>query len=136
MENVHPAQAFIYLIGSRHFINDDEKIDCSKSDEIAESMRVKGETVLFVARGKALKGVISLRDALRDEANNALLKLKNSGIEKIVVLTGDHQETAKAVAGKVDAIDEIYWELDPEAKADIVKNLQAQGRFLAFVGDE
>ncbi|MCD6185690.1 MAG: HAD family hydrolase, partial [Deltaproteobacteria bacterium] len=56
--------------------------------------------------------------------------------EKIVVLTGDHQETAKAIAGKIDAIDEIYWELDPEAKADIVKNLQAQGRFLAFVGDE
>ena len=135
----HGVSAYVenerVLVGSRHFINDDEKIDCSKSDEIAASMRSKGETVLFVARGKALEGVISLRDALRNETNNVLLKLKENGIEKIVVLTGDHRETAKAVAGKIDAIDEIYWELNPENKAEIIKKLQDQGHFLAFVGD-
>ena len=135
----HGVSAYVgnerVLVGSRHFINDDEKIDCSKSDEIAASMRSKGETVLFVARGGSLEGVISLRDALRDEVNNLLLNLKKSGIEKIIVLTGDHRETAKAVAGKIDAIDEIYWELNPEGKADIIKNLQDQGHFLAFVGD-
>ena len=135
----HGVSAYVgnerVLVGSRHFIHDDEKIDCAKSDEIAASMRSKGETVLFVARGKMLEGVISLRDALRDEANSLLLKLKNNGIKKIIVLTGDHRETAKAVAQKIDAIDEIYWELNPEDKADIIKKLQDQGCFLAFVGD-
>ena len=135
----HGVSAYVgserILVGSRHFINDDEKIDCGNSDKIAKTMRAKGETVLFVARGKTLAGVISLRDGLRDEANNVLLKLKNSGIKKIVVLTGDHKETARAVAGQIDAVDETYWELKPEDKAAIVKKLQEQGHALAFVGD-
>jgi len=135
----HGVSAYVgnkrVLVGSRHFINDDEKIDCAPSDEIAESMRKKGETVLFVARGKTLEGVISLRDDLRDESKHTLAKLKKSGIKKIIVLTGDHRETAKAVAGKIDSIDEIYWELSPEDKAEIVKNLKDQGHFIAFVGD-
>ena len=135
----HGVSAYVgnerVLVGSRHFINDDEKIDCSLSDKIAESMRKKGETVLFIARGKILEGVISLRDDLRDETEHTLAKLKESGIKKIIVLTGDHMETAKAVAGKVDSIDEIYWELSPEDKAEIVENLKNQGHFIAFVGD-
>lgn len=135
----HGVSAYVdnerILVGSRHFINDDEKIDCSLSDEIAESMRKKGETVLFIARGKILEGVISLRDDLRDETEHTLARLKESGIKKIIVLTGDHMETAKAVAGKVDSIDKIYWELSPEDKAEIVKNLKDQGHFIAFVGD-
>jgi Cu2+-exporting ATPase len=82
----HGVSAYVgnerVLVGSRHFINDDEKIDCASSDEIAESMRKKGETVLFVARGKTLEGVISLRDDLRDESKHTLAKLKESGIKK------------------------------------------------------
>ncbi len=135
----HGVSAYVdnerVLVGSRHFIHDDEKIDCCISDETAKSMREKGETVLFVARGKTLEGVISLKDELKEESEDTLAKLKAGGIKKIIVLTGDHKETAKAVANKIDSIDEIYWELSPEDKAGIVKKLRDQGQFLAFVGD-
>jgi len=135
----HGVSAYVdgkrVLVGSYHFIAEDEGVDCSATNDSARELRARGKSLLFVARGKILEGVIALRDELRPEAAKALSGLKEQGIEKIVVLTGDHRDSAKALAEELKGLDEIHWELKPEGKADIVKNLQAKGHVPAFVGD-
>ncbi|HIP82787.1 MAG TPA: HAD family hydrolase, partial [Desulfocapsa sulfexigens] len=61
--------------------------------------------------------------------------LKETGIKKIVILTGDAELTAKALAAQLPAVDEVHWELKPEDKARIVKELQDQGCRIGFTGD-
>ena len=123
------------LVGSHHFIAEDEGVDCSKAGSHVNDLRHQGKNLLFVARDGILVGLIAMRDELRPEVPEELKKLKEQGIKKIVVLTGDHHITAKALCDNIEAIDEIHWELAPEDKAKIIKNLQDQGYFIAFAGD-
>lgn len=134
----HGVSAFVegvrVLVGSRHFLEDDEGVDCAGADAHAGRLRQEGKSLLCVARGGRLAGLIALRDELRPEAGEALRGLRARGISRIVVLTGDHRQTAQAVLTGLD-VDEIHWELAPEDKAGIVRRLQAEGRKLAFAGD-
>jgi Cu2+-exporting ATPase len=135
----HGVSAYVngrrVLVGSRHFIEEDEGIDCSEVDRSAGTLRKNGKSLLYVARENRLLGVIALRDALRPEAVRVLRDLKAAGIRKIITLTGDHPETARAVAGQLPDLDEIRWDLKPEQKAAIVSDLQKQGHQVAFAGD-
>ncbi len=135
----HGVSAFVngdqILVGSRHFIEDDEKVDCSKADEFDTPLQLEGKSVVYIAQKRQLIGIISLQDELREEVVSTLAGLRERGIKHIVMLTGDHENTAKAIASKIDAIDTIHWELKPEDKARIVKEKQAAGQMLAFVGD-
>jgi len=135
----HGVSAYVdekrVLVGSRHFIEEDEGIDCSIANELIKKLHKEGKSVLLVARENILEGVIALRDELRPEASMVLQELKKQGIKKIVVLTGDHRDTAIAISKQLNALDEIHWELKPEDKAEIVKNLKEQGHILAFAGD-
>lgn len=134
----HGVSAFVQgrrvLVGSRHFLEDDEGVDCALTDALSSRLRGQGKGLLYVARDGLLTGVIALRDELRPEAAEALAALRERGISHIVVLTGDHKDTALAVLSGL-GVDEIHWELAPEDKAVIVRRLQAQGRVLAFAGD-
>ncbi|NDV24868.1 heavy metal translocating P-type ATPase [Desulfovibrio sp. JC022] len=135
----HGVSAYVdgkqVLVGSRHFLEDDEGVDCSDVEDEGKKLRSTGNSLLYVARSGKLLGLIALRDELREEASEAMAMLKERGIKKIVMLTGDHQDTAKAIAAELDCIDEVHWELKPEDKADLVKQLQESGDFLAFAGD-
>ncbi len=135
----HGVSAYVegeqVLVGSRHFLEDDEKIDCSEVQKTARALRAQGKSLLYVARSGALLGVVALRDELRPEAQEALTMLKERGIRKIVMLTGDHKDTAKSIASDLGCIDEVHWELKPEDKASLIKELQDSGCFLAFAGD-
>lgn len=135
----HGVSAYIeqerVLVGSYHFIAEDEGIDCARARRRADRLRKQGKSLLFVARGDRLEGIIALRDALRPEADGVLRALKAEGIRKIVVLTGDHRVTALALASGLDAIDDIRWELKPEDKAAIIETLHDQGARTAFIGD-
>lgn len=135
----HGVSAYVQdqrvLVGSRHFLEDDEGVDCSAADTRAAELRSMGRSILFIARNGLLEGIIALTDNIRPEAARSLELLKECGISKIVVLTGDHRDTAKALAAELPIIDEIFWELDPEDKARTVKSLRESGHFLAFVGD-
>lgn len=135
----HGVSAYVngdrVLVGSRHFIGEDEGIDCSHVDSQAIDLRKQGKNLLYVARENVLEGVIALRDRLRPEAARVLRELKARGVRKIVALTGDHPETARAAAAQLDGLDEIHWDLKPEDKAAIVKKLQEQGHTIAFAGD-
>ncbi len=135
----HGVSAYIdgknVLVGSRHFIEDDEGIDCSAVDHLVADLQQDGKSLLYVACEEELAGVIGLRDELRPEANEVLGRLKESGIKKIVILTGDAELTAKALANLLPAVDEVHWELKPEDKARIVSELQEQGHRVGFTGD-
>jgi len=135
----HGVSAYIdgknVLVGSRHFIEDDEGIDCSGVGDFVTGLQKDGKSLLYVACEEELAGVIGLRDELRPEADEVLNRLKETGIKKIVILTGDAELTAKALAAQLTAVDEVHWELKPEDKARIVKELQDQGCRVGFTGD-
>ncbi len=126
-------------VGSRHFIADDEGIDCTASDAPARKLQENGNTLLYVAREERLEGIIALRDELRPDAEKTLAEFKAAGVEKIVILTGDHRRTARVLAERLPLVDEVHWELKPRDKARIVERLKAEawekGGFTAFVGD-
>ncbi len=123
------------LVGSRHFIEDDEEIDCSALDAKVEKLEQQGKSILYIARKEKFAGVIGLRDELRPETEAVLEGLRASGIGKIVVLTGDSEVTARALAADINAVDEIHAELKPEDKARLVGELKKSGKKVGFVGD-
>jgi P-type Cu+ transporter len=99
----------------------------------AETMEATGQTVMFVAvDGKAV-GLIGVADPIKETTPEALRQLHAEGI-RIVMMTGDNRTTAQAVAKQL-GIDDILAEVLPEEKAAKVKELQAQGRFVAMAGD-
>jgi Cu2+-exporting ATPase len=135
----HGVSAYVndarVLVGSRHFLEDDEGVDCTAADAVLPDLYSAGKSVLFVARGGRLAGLIALVDQIRPEATQALAELKRLGIDRTVVLTGDHREAGRALARAMPDIDEVRWELKPEDKAAAVKDLKAQGRCVGFLGD-
>lgn len=122
------------IIGSRHFLEEDEGVDFSKTNgEITELLN-KGLTLLYIAKGKELLGVIAMKDEIRHNAKEVLAKLKENGVKELVMLTGDVEKRAKEVAAEL-GIDRVYAELLPQDKADIVSRLKAEGKKVAFIGD-
>ena len=99
----------------------------------AESLRAEGQTVLFVADGGRLTGMIAVADPIKSTTDEALRALRGDGL-RIVMLTGDSRATAEAVARRL-GIDEIIADALPEAKAETVKRLQREGRVVAMSGD-
>jgi Cu+-exporting ATPase len=99
----------------------------------AESMEAKGQTVMFVAADGKPVGLLGVADPVKETAPEALRQLHAEGI-RIVMMTGDNRTTAQAVAKNL-GIDEILAEVLPEEKAAKVKELQAEGRFVAMAGD-
>jgi Cu+-exporting ATPase len=99
----------------------------------ADAARAEGQTVLFVAVDGKPVGIMGVADPIKASTPEAIRELHAEGI-RIVMLTGDNKTTAEAVAKKL-AIDEVVAEVLPDQKADAVKRLQSQGRFVAMAGD-
>lgn len=105
--------------------------------EMAQSLEQEGKTVVWVAqgsRGAEVMGVIAIADQVRSQAATTITRLKKLGIEQIVMLTGDNEETAHSVA-KAVGIDRVYAQLLPEDKLDVIRHLQQQYQTVAMVGD-
>ena len=122
------------VLGSYHFVFEDEK--CTLPDGEQEKFDTLPEQYshLFLAVGGVLAAVICIEDPIRAEAKEVLAGLKKLGISKIVMMTGDSQRTAKAVATAVGA-DEFYAEVLPEDKAEYVRREKRQGRKVIMIGD-
>ncbi len=101
--------------------------------DLAEKLRQDGQTVMFVAVGDVAAGLVAVADPIKQSTPEAIRMLHQDGI-RIVMLTGDNRTTAEAVASKL-GIDEFYAEVLPEQKGELVKSLQAEGRFVGMAGD-
>jgi len=99
----------------------------------ANNLAAVGRTVILVARCGQVVGMLVLEDTLRPEASRVITRLKKLGIRTVLV-TGDNSVTAKRIAGEL-GISEVHAEVLPAQKVEIVKQLQAQGWSVAFVGD-
>ncbi|MDR1227531.1 MAG: heavy metal translocating P-type ATPase [Azoarcus sp.] len=122
------------VVGSRHFIEDDEGIDVSPYRDTLDRLHCDGKTLLYIGFGGRLLGVLALRDVLRAESAATVARLRALGVGKIVMLTGDHAGRAAEFAA-ILGIDEYHADLLPESKAAIVQALKARGARIAFVGD-
>ncbi len=109
------------------------KIDMGEFKQRAALHRSDGNTVLYVALDGEIAGIIGVRDPIKKTTPEAIDKLHSEGIT-IVMLTGDSRATAEAVARKLN-IDKVQADVLPEGKAEVVKNLQAQGHIVAMAGD-
>ena len=99
----------------------------------ADARRDRGETVMFVAVDGTVAGVISVADPIKDSTPNAIEQLHREGIS-IVMLTGDNERTARAVAEQL-GIDRVIADVLPEEKLEVVRKLQSEGRVVAMAGD-
>ncbi len=101
--------------------------------ERAETLRREGQTIVFVLVDGRLAGLLGVADPIKETAAEALRELRADGL-RIVMLTGDHHTTARAVGGQL-GIEEIEADVSPADKAASVKRLQQQGRRVAMAGD-
>ena len=101
---------------------------------LPERAAANDQTVVFIAVGGRALGVLHLADPIRPDARVALARLKASGIERIVMLTGDNEATARRIGAEL-GVDEVQADLLPDAKVEAIKRLQAGGVLVAMVGD-
>ncbi len=99
----------------------------------AGSLAAVGRTVILAAQSGKVIGMLVLEDTLRPEAKEVIVRLKKLGVRTVLV-TGDNTTTAERIAADL-GISEVHAEVLPEQKVEIVKQLQAEGRIVAFVGD-
>ena len=122
------------VIGSRHFIFEDERVVIPTGLEEKFESISEDSSHLYLAIEGVLSAVICISDPVREEAGEVLKKLKELGIKKVVMMTGDNEHTARAVAAKI-GIDKYYAEVLPEDKARFVEKEKAKGRKVIMVGD-
>lgn len=111
----------------------DMGLDGGPLSEIANARRDEGETVMFVILDNSIAGLVSVADPVKETTPKALQELHQLGF-RIIMVTGDNERTAKAVAARL-GIDEIRADVLPEDKANIIKELQKQGHKVAMAGD-
>lgn len=100
----------------------------------AERLEREGKTTMFVGRGRTVLGVLAALDDIRPSTAAMIARLKEQGIQRVVMLTGDNERVARAIAEKA-GVDEVYAQLLPEEKAEIVARLRQTVGPIAMVGD-
>lgn len=108
-------------------------IDVQYAEKEMDVLRDDGQTVMFVAVDTVLAGFVGVADPIKKTTVAAIKALQVLGI-KVVMLTGDNAKTAQAVARRV-AVDQVFADVLPQQKAEIVKKMQSEGRFVGMAGD-
>ncbi|WP_173008553.1 cation-translocating P-type ATPase [Mycolicibacterium sp. P1-18] len=122
------------LLGSPSLLRQEKVRVTKKASDWVTKLQHQAETPLLLAVDGKLIGLISLRDEVRPEALSVLTSLRANGVRRIVMLTGDHAETARAIATEL-GIEEWRAEVLPEDKLEVVQALRAEGYVVAMVGD-
>jgi Cu+-exporting ATPase len=120
------------LLGNRKLMTE-IGVSLSKIEEKTKELEEDGKTVMFTVVDGALAGVIGAADTLKEYAANAVAELKKMGIE-VIMLTGDNETTAKAIAKKL-GIEKIFAEVLPQQKEAVIERLRNEGKVVAMVGD-
>jgi P-type Cu+ transporter len=132
----HGVEGFLekqkVLFGNRRLMNR-EKISYKEVSEQISKLESEGKTVMLLAIGKELTGLMAVADTVKESAQQAIAKLKSKNID-VVMITGDNKLTARAIAKKL-GIDKVLAEVLPEQKEAEVRKLQTEGRKVAMVGD-
>lgn len=122
------------VIGSHHFVFEDEKCTIPAGKEELFKNLPEEYSHLYLGIEGELAAVICIEDPLRPEAPEVIKQLRKAGFTQIVMMTGDSDRTAKAIAARV-GVDKYYSEVLPEDKAKFVEEAKAQGRKVLMVGD-
>jgi len=122
----------LFIGGVRLFL--ERKMPVESIQPLVSSLEEQGKTTILLGDSREIFGVIAIADRLRSEAKEAVQKLKQIGVHKIVMLTGDNEGTAKAIAREA-GIDQCFARLLPEDKVEKVKQLRLEGSRIAMVGD-
>lgn len=122
------------VIGSYHFIFEDENCTVPQDEQDKFNAIPNEYSQLYMAINRTLVAVICIEDPIKDNVKQTLDDLRTNGIDKIVMMTGDSERTAKAVAEKL-GIDEYYAEVMPEDKAMFIEKMQTDGNSVIMVGD-
>jgi len=120
------------MVGSPDLIKE-EGIDTSHAKDVILNLQKEGKTAVLVSLDRDLIGVIALLDMPKPSAKNALVALKNMGID-VVMLTGDNERTSATIAKDL-AIDKVIANVMPLQKVDVIKKLQQEGKKIAMIGD-
>jgi Zn2+/Cd2+-exporting ATPase len=122
------------LVGNAAFVR--ERVNGWSDWLIASAQQLEdaGKTVVWVAYAGEPLGAIAVADTVRPEAKSTIARLKQLGIHEIAMLTGDNERTARSIAREI-GIDQVYSELLPENKVDVVRSLQRRYQTVAMVGD-
>ncbi|WP_343599780.1 manganese-exporting P-type ATPase CtpC [Mycobacterium sp.] len=122
------------LLGSPSLLRAENVKVSKKAADWVDTLQRQAENPLLLAVDGTLVGLISLRDEIRPEARDVVKKLRDNGIRRIVMLTGDHPQVAEVVATEL-GIDEWRAEVLPEDKLEVVRALQDEGHVVGMVGD-
>ena len=123
-----------YFVGNLQLVEENTKKN-NKLAQIVDDLSNQGNSiVVFSNYDQSQLAVLGIKDQLRPQAKAALLKLKKLGIKKLVMLSGDKQQTAEKIAAELP-IDEIHGEQMPSDKANFIKAEQKEGHRVAFIGD-
>ena len=122
------------VIGSYHFVFEDENCKIPEGEEAKFQALPEEYSHLYLALEGTLAAVICIEDPLREEAADVIKKLKQAGITKVVMMTGDSERTAAAIAKRV-GVDEYYSEVLPEDKANFITKEKEKGRKVMMIGD-
>ncbi|MBD0383158.1 heavy metal translocating P-type ATPase [Paenibacillus sedimenti] len=120
------------LIGTRKLMNKYD-VQAESAFDVMNRLEESGKTAMLVAIDRTYAGMVAVADTIKETSKEAVHRLKNLGI-KVVMITGDNERTAKAIAAEA-GIDNVLAEVLPEGKAAEVKKLQEQGMKVAMVGD-
>src|ERR687892_2853176 len=123
----------IVLIGNRKLMDDSNIPVIQNTDSKLKDLENQGKTAVLVAIDNKLTGIIGIADTIKENAKEAIDSLKSMGIE-VVMLTGDNQRTANAVASKL-GIDRVIAQVLPQEKEQVISKLKGEGKVAAMVGD-
>lgn len=122
------------LLGSRHYLSQDEHIDLSPMEDHIASLSREGYSLLYLAVDGSIAGIIAMEDPLRPESPALIRKLQNMGISHVLMLTGDDIRTASVVAQRL-GITEFRAQVLPEDKAHVIRELKESRRTVLMLGD-
>ncbi len=120
-----------YLVGSKNLFSADA---LTGLEETFSKLEDEAKTLVIVGKANEVAGVIGISDKIRDDSRHVVDSLHKTGVKRIVMLTGDNERTAKAVAAKI-CVDEYYADLLPEQKVSVIEKISGGSGGVAMIGD-
>lgn len=122
------------IIGSQHFVVEDEGVKFTKKQQKVVDENLESYSVIYLAIGGKLEGILCIDDPVRPEAKKVISQLKELGVENVVMLTGDSENAARSIANDL-GITRYKSQVLPEDKASIIEEIKAEGNEVIMVGD-